>query len=249
MKADGPESATDERPSGFSHLFEVSPSSFGGDFYEGRLRPFEGESPLIRVIADSVLSPTAGRSRNARPMPSISTRQGDSGHTDLLFGQRVPKNHPRVTALGAVDEFNAALGLLRIHATTPEAAEVASHSQQYLIGLMGELATPIGGEDRYKGSHPQQIKAEHVAWLDGWVERLEREGNFSFKGWVLPGAAGVAGGAYADFARTVCRRAERCIVDLQTSGDELPNPEVVRFLNRLSDTLWLLARWEERKPE
>ena len=182
-------------------------------------------------------------------MPSISTRQGDSGHTDLLFGQRVPKNHPRVTALGAVDEFNAALGLLRIHATTPEAAEVASHSQQYLIGLMGELATPIGGEDRYKGSHPQQIKAEHVAWLDGWVERLEREGNFSFKGWVLPGAAGVAGGAYADFARTVCRRAERCIVDLQTSGDELPNPEVVRFLNRLSDTLWLLARWEERKPE
>ena len=66
---------------------------------------------------------------------------------------------------------------------------------------------------------------------------------------IWPGAAGVPGGAYADFARTVCRRAERAIVDLQSSGDELPNPEAVRFLNRLSDTLWLLARWEERKPE
>jgi len=189
----------------------------------------------------------------AKPWPpayddpvSISTRKGDSGQTDLLFGQRVPKNHPRIIALGAVDELNAALGLLRIHAATKEAQDLASQTQLLLIGLMGELATPSGDEAHYQQTHTPQIKPEHVAWLDGWVERLEREGQFKFKGWVLPGGAGIAGGAYADFARTVCRRAESHIVDLDSTGDGLPNEEVVRFLNRLSDVLWLLARWEER---
>ena len=180
---------------------------------------------------------------------SISTRKGDSGQTDLLFGQRVPKNHPRIVALGAVDELNAALGLLRTHSGMAESVEVAHRTQELLIGLMGELATPAGGEEHYKQSHPQQIKSDHVIWLDQWVERLEREGQFKFKGWVFPGAKGVAGGAYADFARTICRRAESCVVDLSLSGNGLPNEEVVRFLNRLSDVLWLLARWEERHVE
>jgi cob(I)alamin adenosyltransferase len=177
---------------------------------------------------------------------SISTRKGDSGHTDLLFGQRVAKHHPRIAALGDVDELNAALGLLRVHAATPEAEDVARTCQEHLIGLMGELATPVGGEARYQETHPQQLKAEHVAWLDGWVEKLEREGAFVFRGWVLPGAARHAGGAQADFARTVCRRAERAILALDATGDALPNADVVRFLNRLSDVLWLLARWEEK---
>lgn len=177
---------------------------------------------------------------------SISTRKGDSGQTDLLFGQRVAKNHPRITALGDVDELNAALGLLRVHAATPESEDLAHTCQEHLIGLMGELATPTGGEARYQETHPQQLKPDHVTWLDGWVEKLEREGAFVFRGWVLPGAAKHAGGAHADFARTVCRRAERSIIDLAATGDDLPNEAVVRFLNRLSDVLWLLARWEEK---
>jgi len=177
---------------------------------------------------------------------SISTRKGDQGTTDLLFGQRVAKNHPRVLALGEVDELNAALGLLRLHAACPETKEVAAQVQLWLIGLMGELATPVGGEEHYQDTHTQQVKPDQVHFLDGWVEKLEREGQFKFKGWVLPGAAGVPGGAYADFSRTVCRRAERSIINLQTTGDELPNEEAVRFLNRLSDVLWLLARREEK---
>ena len=178
---------------------------------------------------------------------SISTRNGDQGTTDLLFGQRVPKHHPRIQALGEVDELNAALGLLRLHAGTAESREVAAQVQLWLIGLMGELATPVGGEEKYGRTHTQQVTPEQVAWLDGWVEKIEREGCFKFTGWVLPGAAGVAGGAYADFARTVCRRAERGVMNLAATADALPNIEPVRFLNRLSDVLWLLARWEEKQ--
>ena len=177
---------------------------------------------------------------------SISTRKGDQGTTDLLFGSRVPKNHPRIVALGDVDELNAALGLLRIHAGTAETKEVAAKVQLWLIGLMGEVATPVGGEAKYERTHTQQVTAEQVIYLDGWVEKLEREGQFKFKGWVLPGGEGVPGGAYADFARTVCRRAERSVYDLASSGDGLPNEQPVKFLNRLSDVLWLLARWEEK---
>jgi len=178
---------------------------------------------------------------------SISTRKGDHGTTDMLFGQRVPKHHPRIQALGEVDELNAALGLLRIHAGTPETREVAAQVQLWLIGLMGELATPAGGEEKYGRTHTQQVTPEQVASLDGWVAKLESEGQFKFAGWVLPGGAGVAGGAYADFARTVCRRAERSLMTLVSTADELTNVEPVRFLNRLSDVLWLLARWEEKQ--
>ena len=178
---------------------------------------------------------------------SISTRKGDLGTTDLLFGTRVPKNHPRIVALGDVDELNAALGLLRIHAGTEAAKELAAQVQLWLIGLMGEIATPQGNEETYERTHTQQVTPDQVAYLDGWVEKLEREGQFKFKGWVLPGGEGVAGGAYADFARTICRRAERSVYDLASSGDALPNEQPVKFLNRLSDVLWLLARWEEKQ--
>jgi cob(I)alamin adenosyltransferase len=184
--------------------------------------------------------------RNSTDM-SISTRKGDTGQTDLLFGQRVAKNHPRVRALGSVDELNAALGLLRIYAKRGETIEVATRAQELLIPLMGELATPVGREERYKETHQRKgIIEEHVALADGWVATLEREGAFKFTGWVLPGAAGSAGGAHADHARAVCRRAECEIIDLEATGDALPNAEVVKFLNRLSDVLWLLARWEEK---
>lgn len=177
---------------------------------------------------------------------SISTRRGDAGETDLLFGQRVRKDHPRVRALGDVDELNAALGLVRVHARCQETLEVARETQVLLIGLMGELATPCGQESRYEATHQQAILDQQVDWLDAWVARIEGEGAFAFKGWVLPGGAGVAAGAQADFARTIARRAERSIVEMQGTPEALPNANVVRFLNRLSDLLWLLARWEEK---
>ena len=177
---------------------------------------------------------------------SIATRRGDQGETDLLFGQRTSKSHPRVHALGAVDELNAALGPLRIAALKPETREIVEKVQPLLISLMGELATPPGLEAKYAATH-KPFETAHVLWLDEWVAKLEAGGALQFKGWALPGEAGVMSGAYADLARTACRRAERHVVDLLGTDQEVPNQEVVRFLNRLADVLWLLARWEERQ--
>lgn len=177
---------------------------------------------------------------------SISTKRGDTGETDLLFGCRIAKNHPRIQALGAVDELNSALGLLRVAARRSETREFVTRVQQWLIGLMGELATPAGDEERHAASHPEKIDAAKVEFLDAWVARLETDEKLRFDGWALPGAAGVLSGAHADFARAVCRRAERCVVDLASGENNAPNPEMTRFLNRLSDVLWLIARWEEQ---
>ncbi len=176
---------------------------------------------------------------------SIATRRGDEGETDLLFGCRLSKSHPRVHALGAVDELNAALGPLRIAALRAETREIVSTLQPWLIALMGELATPPGLEEKYAAKH-KPFESEKVAYLDEWVTKLEAGGALEFKGWALPGEAGVMTGAYADLARVACRRAERNVVDLIGTEQEVPNREVMRFLNRLSDVLWLLARWEEK---
>lgn len=177
---------------------------------------------------------------------SIATRKGDQGETDLLFGCRLPKSHPRVHALGAVDELNAALGPLRIAALREETLAIVPQVQRWLITLMGELATPPGEEIRYAETHSDRILTDKVEWLDRHVETLENGGAMKFKGWALPGEAGVMSGAYADLSRVACRRAERSVIDLTGTPDEVPNPEIIRFLNRLSDLLWLLARWEER---
>jgi cob(I)alamin adenosyltransferase len=176
---------------------------------------------------------------------SIATRRGDEGETDLLFGCRLSKSHPRVHALGAVDELNAALGPLRIAALRDETREIVATVQPWLIALMGELATPPGLEAKYAAKH-KPFDKEKVAYLDEGVAKLEAGGALEIKGWALPGEAGVMSGAYADLARVACRRAERNVVDLIGTDQEVPNPEVMRFLNRLADVLWLLARWEEK---
>ncbi len=177
---------------------------------------------------------------------SIATKRGDTGETDMLFGCRLPKSHPRIHALGAVDELNAALGPLRVSGLRAETKVFVGQIQKWLIALMGELATPPGSEQRYRDTHPEQIDPSKIEFLDGWVSRLEKDGCLEFKGWALPGEAGVMSGALADIARTVCRRAERSVVDLEGTSEAVPSADIVRFLNRLSDVLWLIARWEER---
>ena len=177
---------------------------------------------------------------------SITTRKGDDGSTDLLFGVRAAKSHPRIHALGSVDELNAALGPLRITAAKAETREFLPQVQRWLISLMGELATPPGLEANYAATHNDLISAAQVAILDTLAAKLEASGALQFKGWALPGEAGVMSGAHADLARVACRRAERCVIDLDATPEAVPNREIARFLNRLSDVLWLLARWEER---
>jgi cob(I)alamin adenosyltransferase len=177
---------------------------------------------------------------------SITTRRGDKGSTDLLFGHCVLKNHPRIHALGAVDELNAGLGLVRVTATTEVVRVNVPGFQMELIALMGELATPTGQEETYSRTHPQRIDIACVERLDELVRAMESQGALKFEGWALPGAGGSVSGAHCDVARTVCRRAERMVMDLHETEDAVPNTEIVRYLNRLSDVLWLMARIEEK---
>lgn len=177
---------------------------------------------------------------------SITTRRGDQGETDLLFGCRVQKSYPRIEAIGCVDELNAALGPVRLTVRHEIAMREVPLVQQTLIALMGELATPVGQEERYAQSHSQRITEETVAHLDELVRELEAAGGLKFKGWALPGEGGSMSGAHCDVARTVCRRAERAVVLLDGTSEAVPNSRIVQYLNRLSDVLWLMARVEEQ---
>ncbi|MFT5852843.1 MAG: cob(I)alamin adenosyltransferase [Verrucomicrobiales bacterium] len=158
-----------------------------------------------------------------------------------MFGRRVSKGDQRVAAYGAVDELNAALGLVRTAGDSSEmvASELVPAFQKDLIVLMGELATASEDLERYLESGFEQVSSEMVDRLSAEVDRTERDCDITFKGWALPGEAGLMGAAFLDQARTICRRAEREVVLL---GAE--NGEIVRYLNRLSDLLWLLARVE-----
>jgi len=172
---------------------------------------------------------------------SIATKTGDNGTTALMYGRRVPKNHPRVEAYGAVDELNAALGLARATAATDFVSGNLLAIQKELVTLMGELA--VANEDlaRYVKGGFTLVTPAMTAKLDALVKEIEAQ-NVSFKGWATPGAT--QNSAALDVARTVCRRAERRVCDLQSAG-ELKNDEIIIFLNRLSDLLWLFARWVE----
>ena len=172
---------------------------------------------------------------------SIATKTGDNGTTALMYGRRVPKNHPRVEAYGAVDELNAALGLARSTAAQDFVSGNLLAIQKELVTLMGELAVANEDLERYVKGGFSLVTPAMTAKLDELVKEIEAQ-NISFKGWATPGAT--QNSAALDVARTVCRRAERRVCDLQAAG-ELKNDEVIIFLNRLSDLLWLFARWVE----
>jgi cob(I)alamin adenosyltransferase len=173
---------------------------------------------------------------------SIATKTGDSGSTGLMYNRRVPKNHPRIEACGAVDELNAAVGVARANAQDDYVKNQLLPIQQDLVALMGELATLPADSARYATDGFARITAASVTKLDEIVAFIESQ-KVSFKGWATPGANPSA--AALDLARTICRRAERRVCDLQQSG-ELENSTILIYLNRLSDALWLQARWLER---
>ena len=176
---------------------------------------------------------------------SIVTKTGDSGTTGLMYGRRVPKNHPRVEAYGTVDELNAALGLARATAEQEFVRASLLAIQQDLVILMGELAVAKEDLERYVNGGYSRVTPVLTAKLEVLVKEIEAQ-NVSFKGWATPGAT--VHSAALDVARTVCRRAERRVYDLQAAGD-FKNEEVLVFLNRLSDLLWLCARWVETRSD
>ena len=173
---------------------------------------------------------------------SIVTKTGDLGQTGLMYNRRVSKCHPRVGAYGAVDELNAALGLARATAKESWVRDKLLVIQKDLVVLMGELATAVEDLPRFLKDGFSQVGPEMTAKLEEMVKKLEAEAP-SFHDWAMPGA-NVSSSAL-DLARTVCRRAERGVCGLEEMG-QLNNAEMVVFLNRLSDLLWLMGRKEEK---
>jgi cob(I)alamin adenosyltransferase len=176
---------------------------------------------------------------------SIATKTGDAGETSLMYGRRVPKTDARVDAYGCVDELNAALGLARATASNPLLTDQISLAQKDLVILMGELATGAEDMERYRKDGFQQTSAAMTDRLTGVVDDLESKMG-KFKHWSVPGDTMIS--ATLDLARTVCRRAERRAAALMAADSQF-NREILRYLNRLSDLCWLLARYAEQQQK
>ncbi|HEY0078280.1 MAG TPA: cob(I)yrinic acid a,c-diamide adenosyltransferase [Pyrinomonadaceae bacterium] len=166
---------------------------------------------------------------------SIATKQGDRGETALIGGERVSKADLRVEAYGTIDELGASMGFARAVCEDVEVRELTKEIQRELFVVSGAVANPRSAE-----SGKPYVTGEMVEALTAHVTRIEAiEGILS--DWSLPGEHAAA--AAYDVARTVCRRAERAIVRLSESDEQSAVPaEVVSYLNRLSDLLWLFGR-------
>ncbi len=169
---------------------------------------------------------------------SIITRRGDDGQTDAMYGGRMPKNAPEIVACGAVDELTSSLGMVRVSGVSEEIVGQIDTIQGHLVALMGLLSVPAAKREKYLADGYPSVSQDDVDWL----ESIAVEMPMKFDGWARPGASGNVGAAWMDVARTICRRAELAAWNL---GDDV-SLDACRFLNRLSDILWLWARKLEK---
>jgi cob(I)alamin adenosyltransferase len=174
-------------------------------------------------------------------MSSIATRTGDNGTTSLLYGQRVPKDHPQIEAVGTFDELNAAIGFAKATCTDADRRAELERIQKDLVNLMGELACAETDAARYADSKFPKLTDADLARVDAGFTALEAQ-NIRFDGWATPGANLHA--SALDLARTTARRAERRLVSLPAQGRSV-RPLLGNYTNRVSDLLWLLARQAE----
>jgi cob(I)alamin adenosyltransferase len=165
----------------------------------------------------------------------IYTRSGDAGDTGLGDGSRVPKDHPRVAAYGSVDELNAVLGLLLAQCPGAAEADLLRAVKNDLFDVGADLCVPPSA-DEAPGQN-LRVRPEQAARLEAAIDRLNAP-LAPLKSFILPG--GSAAAAWCHLARTVCRRAERDVVTLARGATV--NPQVIVYLNRLSDLLFVLAR-------
>jgi cob(I)alamin adenosyltransferase len=170
-------------------------------------------------------------------MTRFYTRTGDDGFTGLLGEGRVPKYHPRPTAVGIVDEATAALGLARAFSQMESVRSVILHAQRDLYHVMAEISATVETVDRFR-----VIGEEQVAWLEEHTDSFSHQVEMPHE-FIVPGDT-QAGAALA-LARTVVRRAERTIAELLHSGD-IENPEILRYVNRLSSLCFVLELVENQ---
>lgn len=168
----------------------------------------------------------------------IYTRLGDGGETHLGDMSRVSKNDPRIEAYGTVDELNAQIGLaLTVDGLDERYAGWLRRIQNDLFDVGADLTTP--GKGKGPGGARLTVTAAQVDWLEAEIDRLNDELE-PLRSFILPG--GSAAAAYLHLARTVCRRAERLIAELSDRPDESVTREVLKYVNRLSDFLFVAAR-------
>lgn len=166
----------------------------------------------------------------------IYTKKGDTGETSLYGGTRVSKSSERIEAYGTVDELNSVIGLAASHSLSPKGTLLTTRVQEMLFVLGADLATPPSSKTRINRIGKEEVKFLEEA-IDDMEEDLEPLKNF-----ILPG--GSHPGATLHLARTVCRRAERAVV--ACSIQEKISEAAITFMNRLSDFLFVLARYENK---
>ena len=171
----------------------------------------------------------------------VYTRSGDKGDTGLVGGKRIPKDHPRIESYGTVHELNSVVGLCRSFLAQKEPSVrrdkldlILEGIQQKLFDMGSELATLPG--DEYEGQIT--LQPEDAEWLEEVIDAMNEDLK-PLQSFILPG--GTPLNSFLHQARTVCRRAERDVIRL--SREEVMNPEIVKFLNRLSDFLFVAGRW------
>lgn len=172
-------------------------------------------------------------------LTKIYTRKGDEGTTSLGGRQRVAKDSPRVSAYGSVDELNSVIGVALANGLSPRLAEVLPAIQNELFHLGSDLC--FAEEDKQEYNIPQ-IEERHVVRLEQLIDEMTAVVG-PLENFILPG--GSVGAAHLHVARTVCRRAEREVVTL--AREEAVGPFVIKYLNRLSDALFVMARYENHE--
>jgi cob(I)alamin adenosyltransferase len=176
---------------------------------------------------------------------SIATRKGDKGTTGLLHGQRVPKDHPQIEAVGAFDELNVEVGGARMLAGDPAVPGLLDSVQHSLVALMGELACAESDAAGHATSKFARLSEADLQRLDDFLSALESRG-IRLDGWATPGANPEA--LAFDRARVAARRAERSLAAIP-AGMRTVRPLLLQWTNRLSDLLWLLAREAESRAK
>jgi cob(I)alamin adenosyltransferase len=175
----------------------------------------------------------------------IYTRTGDAGETALGTGERVSKAHLRIQAYGTVDETNATLGIVRLHTATPDMQkldQMLARIQNELFDLGADLCVPDTGKDL--GYEPLRILPKQYERIEAEIDDLNGE-LAPLRSFVLPGGHPAA--AYLHLSRTVCRRAERLVVELSSHQGEHVSEGAVAYINRLSDFFFVASRWANAK--
>jgi cob(I)alamin adenosyltransferase len=169
----------------------------------------------------------------------IYTRAGDDGTTALGTGERRKKYDLRISAYGTVDELNSVIGIVRLHiASNPELDSVLARIQNDLFDVGADLCMP-GTRGKGPGGARLTVSEAQVDWLEGEIDKLNARLS-PLRSFILPG--GSPASAYLHLARTVCRRAERIIVELRDKSGEDISPTALKYVNRLSDFLFVASR-------